>query len=137
MRIFKGIILPLLLSSSVELIAQTGTIRGSITDPNGEPVIGATVILQGTSQGTNTNLQGIFSIPKVSPGKYNLRITYVGFDTLYQPVELSGDKTITLKLKLKETSTTLETIEITEKLIAPIEQNKVNIAVTKVSAKEI
>ena len=62
--------------------AQTGTIRGTITDANNkETLIGATVRLAGTQMGAATDINGFFSIAKVPAGKYTVEITYVSYKT--------------------------------------------------------
>lgn len=52
----------LLLSMSAQVIAQTKTISGTVTDANTEPIIGATVAIKGTSTGTVTDLNGNYTI---------------------------------------------------------------------------
>jgi len=47
---------------SVGIYAQDITVRGTVTDPTGEPVIGATIKAQGTNLGTITNANGEFSL---------------------------------------------------------------------------
>ncbi len=67
---------------SVFSFAQTGTIRGTITDAkNKETLIGATVRLAGTQLGAATDINGFFSIAKVPAGKYSVEITYVSYKT--------------------------------------------------------
>ena len=52
----------------------TGKISGRITDEvSGEPLIGANVLLQGTSTGAATDIEGYYHIINVSPGYYNLK----------------------------------------------------------------
>ena len=62
---------------SLNLSAQG--LRGTVKDQAGEPVIGATVIVDGQSKGTVTDIDGNFTI-NVRPGA-KLRISYVGFNT--------------------------------------------------------
>ena len=56
---------------------QTKKVQGKVTDAKGEPIIGANVIIKGTSKGTITGLDGEFEL-EVS-GKSSLLITYIGF----------------------------------------------------------
>ena len=63
--------------------AQFGEIRGFVYDKdNSEPLIYTSVFLSGTTYGGQTNLDGFFNILKVSPGKYLLMVTFIGYDTL-------------------------------------------------------
>lgn len=58
--------------------AQNFSIKGVVTDKNGEPIVGATVLEQQTKNGVATDLDGRFSI-RVSNEKAILRISYIGF----------------------------------------------------------
>ena len=58
----------------------TGKISGRITDKaSGEPLIGANVLLQGTSTGAATDIEGYYHIINVSPGYYDLKINMIGY----------------------------------------------------------
>ena len=70
-------------------------VTGTVVDSNGEPVIGASVIIQGTSQGTVTDLDGHFSIPTV-PAKATIVVSYVGMKT--QSVGVDGRREVNVKL---------------------------------------
>lgn len=65
-------------------VAPEITVSGVVKDKQGEPLIGATVLVKGTSQGTATDLDGQFTINNVS-GK-TLVISYVGYQTKEVPV---------------------------------------------------
>jgi uncharacterized protein (TIGR02231 family) len=57
-----------------------GAIQGFVRDiATGEPLPGANVTIQGTSQGTTTNGDGFFVLLNVAPGDYTLRVTYMGY----------------------------------------------------------
>ena len=60
--------------------AEAGMVTGTIEDANGEPLIGATVLVKGTTTGTATDIDGYFSI-KASAGQ-ELIVTYVGYNPL-------------------------------------------------------
>ena len=60
-------------------VAQSGSIRGTILDPDGLPVIGAAVIVQGTTIGTATDLDGRFAL-SVNSGQ-TIEISSIGFKT--------------------------------------------------------
>ena len=60
--------------------AQGGKITGKIVDSEtGEPLIGASVLIQGTSKGASTNVEGEYTILNVDPGQVTLRASYVGY----------------------------------------------------------
>ena len=63
-------------------------ISGTVTDENGEPIIGASVLVKGTSVGTSTNIEGKFTLD-VPASSRTLVISYVGMKTLEVPVQAS------------------------------------------------
>ncbi len=77
---------------SVSAFAQS-TITGQVKDATGEPVIGASVLINGTSNGTVTDLDGNFSV-NVQPGA-TLTISYIGFQK--QQVAAANGMVITLQ----------------------------------------
>ena len=90
----------LLLFFPVELFAQQGTITGKVVDERGESVIGATVMVKGSTDGTITDLDGNFKIN----GKVGTTITvnYVG----YAPLEVKITKLTGNRFVMKEDSKT-------------------------------
>ena len=77
---------------SVSAFAQS-TITGQVKDATGEPIIGASVLINGTSNGTVTDLDGNFSV-NVQPGA-TLTISYIGFQK--QQVAATNGMVITLQ----------------------------------------
>ncbi|MDR9415550.1 MAG: TonB-dependent receptor [Gracilimonas sp.] len=100
MRYFITFIFSLVAISSV---AQTGKIRGVVTDSEtGEPVIGASVIIEGTTKGNATNVDGEYIILNVEPGTYNLVFSYIGYSqTTVQDVRVSIDLTTQINVELQ------------------------------------
>ena len=76
-----SLFLLLLLFPMVCALAAPITVKGTVTDATGEPLLGVSVIVKGTTQGTTTNLDGEFTI-KAEEGQV-IRFTYIG----YAPVE--------------------------------------------------
>ncbi len=60
-------------------------VTGQITDTNGEPLYGASIIVEGTSIGTTTDIDGKYQI-SVPAGQHNLEISYTGFQKTVLPV---------------------------------------------------
>lgn len=88
--------------------AQQLSIRGIITDNNnGEPLIGATVIQKGTTNGTVTNMNGEFSL--LVPGSCTLSVSYIGYVTQNIPVEKN---TGLLKIKLTQEVAALQELVV-------------------------
>lgn len=82
-------------SGSAAVQQSDPVIRGTVTDANGEPVIGATVMVKGTSTGAVTDFNGNYTL-KANKGDL-LEISYVGFRT--QTVKVGDSKTYNLKLE--------------------------------------
>ena len=86
-------------------IAQNNfTISGYIKDAStGEEQIGATVYIKETHSGTATNSYGFYSI-SLPKGKYHLRFSFIGYETVEKEVDLNKDIQLYIELKPKETS---------------------------------
>ena len=61
--------------------AQAATLKGTVTDADGEPLVGASVKVEGDSKGASTDIDGKFSIAGVKPGS-RISFSYVGYNTL-------------------------------------------------------
>lgn len=97
------------------LQAQKGIIRGTvIEDATGEFLPGVTVFLEGTTTGTLSDLDGEFSL-ETDPGVYDLRISFISFETLIiTKLEVkAGEVTFLDNLRLKETSFELTEVVVT------------------------
>ena len=86
--------------------AQNITVRGKVTDLNNEPIIGASVLVKGTTNGTVTDLDGNFTLQ--APAEAALIVTYVGYIT--QEVHIRGRKQI--QITLEEDSRSLEEVVV-------------------------
>lgn len=75
--------------------AQSITVSGTVTDPQGEPLIGASVLAEGTTTGASTDIDGNYTI-KVAPNAV-LVVSYVGYDTQRVPVE--GRTSVNVEMK--------------------------------------
>ncbi len=63
------------------IAAQSAKVTGKVTDTNGEAVIGASVYVIGTNVGTNTDIEGNFTIENVPSSATTLRVSYIGMTT--------------------------------------------------------
>ena len=91
----------------ISAIAWADPVSGKISDEGGEPLIGATVIAQGTTTGVNTDENGSYSLD-VPDGVTTLVISYIGYQT--QEVEIGGRSTI--NITLVEGTSTLEEVVV-------------------------
>lgn len=120
-------ILPQSLSASIY-----GTVKGEVLDENGNPAIGASVLLVGTTQGANVKANGKFAIPGVRAGAYEVRVTYAGYQPSLKKISISADQTTEVDFKLSTFTT--EVIEVVaDKIVDP---NKVGTS-TKFTAEDL
>ena len=106
----------LVVSAAGALAQSTATVAGTVTDPSGAVVAGAQVTLHslgtGIDRGTVTDDSGVYAVPSLQPGDYQLRVTASGF-SLYtvQKLTLEVDQRVTVNPKLAVSSAG-ETIEV-------------------------
>ena len=82
-----GLVTAMLCLLSPAAMAQSLSITGRVLDKNNrEPVIGASVLIEGTTNGTITGLDGDFTLSNVSP-KNNLVVSYIGYATQVIPID--------------------------------------------------
>lgn len=114
---------------NVLMTQQSGTCTGVVKDMAGETVIGASVVVKGTTVGTITGIDGDFSIPNVKKGDV-IQISFVGYRT--QEVVWNGTP---LNIVLEDDSQALEEVVV----VGYGSQRKVNVtgAVAMVDAKAI
>ncbi|MCR4765390.1 MAG: TonB-dependent receptor [Bacteroidaceae bacterium] len=67
-------------------MAQNLTVTGTVVDENNEPVIGASILVEGTATGTITDIDGNFTIPNVPASAKNLQVSFVGLKTQIVPI---------------------------------------------------
>jgi outer membrane receptor protein involved in Fe transport len=115
----------------------TGKISGTIKDAaTGEPLQGATVILEGTALGTVSDQNGRFFIINIPPGSYSLKATYVGYKKYHAVnVEVAADLTTQWNIALEASAVEVgETVVYAER---PLIQKDVTSKLTIVSADEL
>lgn len=112
----------LLITFSVSALmasAQNGIIRGTVTeDASGEPMIGVTVLIEGTTKGAVTDFDGKFNI-SIAEGTYNLQVSFISYETIsITGVNVTaGGVTNFDNVRLKEAVEELEAVVITAEVI--------------------
>lgn len=109
-----SVLLLVLLPASF-LYAQDAGIQGNITSENGEPMIGVTVLLKGTTIGVTTDINGHFKLTSLKAGKYTVVVSYLGYITKEESVTVSPGEKTTLSIQLAEDNLELQTTTITAK----------------------
>ncbi|MBK9639481.1 MAG: carboxypeptidase-like regulatory domain-containing protein [Bacteroidetes bacterium] len=111
-------ILFLLLTLSLSNSFGQGTVRGKVTDKNGESLIGVTLVVKGnTSIGAATDLDGNFSISIKDNTPFVLVVSYIGFNTLEESITLSKNEVIVRNFTMQSSSVEVKEVEISAKAV--------------------
>lgn len=116
-----------------EASLQAVSLSGVIYDENHEPLPGAIVSLVGTSYGSLTNLDGSFKIVNLSKGKYQVRISYVGYKEQLLELDIDTDKELE-PINLKSDGVGLEEIRVVASYVT---DRKTPVAVSSVDLRYI
>jgi len=130
MWIFIISFLFILLASSAVFAQMAGKISGRVVDAQtGEPLIGANVIIVGTSMGAATDIDGNYFVINVPPGKYDIQASMVGYEKIIQKgVVVNSGKTTVAEFKLKVSAIEQEPI-IVEAVKPDVEPEKTSTSV--------
>src|ERR1035437_9898204 len=111
------------------LAGTVGKIKGKVTDLQpGEPLIGANVIVVGTSTGAATDVKGEFVINNLNPGTYTLKASYIGYQTItVSNVRVNSELSTELDFKLPAEGISTKEINIIAQrpLIEPSNTNAI------------
>ncbi len=100
---------------SAGLIAQnlTGKLSGTVSS-DGEPLVGANVVLEGTSSGAASDVNGTYYIFDVQPGTYTLRVNYIGYKAqIVSNVRVTIGLTTIQDFEMEVAAVEGETVEVT------------------------
>ena len=125
--LMRALILALLLLNSTMMFAQSA-VTGQVKDQTGEPLIGVSILEQGTNNGTVTDIDGNFRL-NVAQGK-TLNISYIGYKT--QAVRVSGSR---LNVVLEEENTNLNEVVVVG--YGTMRRKDVTSSITTVKAEDL
>lgn len=111
-KLYHTLLLLIVLFSSQLICSQTA-IQGRILDKkSNEPLTGAAVLIEGTTNGTTADIDGNYTL-NVAPGKYSLVISYVSYTTqsIKNVIVLKGAPTV-LNINLEEAALVLESVQV-------------------------
>ena len=99
---------------SFSLWAQTGVICGTVTDAKmKEPLIGASVVIEGTTVGAITDIDGNFRIENVRPGTYTVAASYVSYQTqTVKDVPVVARQEAVLNIELSDANLQLQNVVV-------------------------
>ncbi|HEY5823339.1 MAG TPA: TonB-dependent receptor, partial [Cyclobacteriaceae bacterium] len=78
-----------------------GIIAGKVLDEHNESLAGAHIFLKETSLGTIANGNGQFRLKDIPAGRYTLGVSFIGYETLSQSIEINEKSTLSLELAMK------------------------------------
>ncbi len=137
MKYFVTLFVLTLLAFSTLLIAgTTGKISGTVKDAQtGEIMIGANVVIVGTTYGASTDINGSFFILNIPPGEYIVRASSLGYAAVSQTkVRVDIDQTTELKFSL--TQDVIQSEEVVVVAQRPMVQKDVSASVTNLNVQE-
>ena len=108
------IFLALIAVAPVLFAQQSGSIRGKITDKNtGDGLIGANVIINGTSMGAASDIKGNFIVRDIPVGTYKLTISYIGYNSESTEVTVQPNRILEQNFSLEAKTLEGKTVTVT------------------------
>ena len=133
----KKILLLILLAPFIIYSGTTGKLAGTIKDAQtGEALVGANVIIEGTNFGAATNVNGEYVILNISPGRYNVKFSFIGYETtVMQDVSITVDQTTILQIVLNPQTILVDEVIVTAR--TPLIQKDVTSSISVITREEI
>ena len=107
------------------------TISGEIVDEKGAPLAGASVVVKNTYNGVSADADGRFTFNNLKPGFYELLISFIGYETIVEKLELGSD--ISINVQMDPSSLLTEEVVVAATRV----KNKTPMAFSNVSAEEL
>ncbi|WP_439181754.1 TonB-dependent receptor domain-containing protein [Carboxylicivirga taeanensis] len=135
----------LCLASLTQGFAQTGILKGKITDnKTGEELIGAAIIIEGTTTGTTTDFMGDYTMPPLEAGTYTIRCQYISYEPqIKEGVVIKESEETVLNFLMGESELDLAEVKVVAKAnresanFLMLEQKKAAIAVESIGAAQL
>ena len=144
MKLKRILLIVFAITGSIIGKSQTGVIKGAITDANTkESLIGATIVIQGTSKGASTDFDGNYQIDNVKTGTYNLVISYISYDNQIIRAEVTEGKVTAINIALKPASLDIDEVRVVAKRLDNTEVSMIsniksgNLIVSGITAQQI
>lgn len=110
----KFLILCALFVVGIGSAQDTGSITGTLLDKeaNDQPLPFANVLIKGTSKGTTTDFDGLYTIENLTPGSYIIEFSFVGYETITKDVLVNPNETSILNASIGASAAALDEIII-------------------------
>ncbi|MGB1319115.1 MAG: TonB-dependent receptor, partial [Flavobacteriales bacterium] len=118
--------------------AQTGVVSGRISDAiSNEPVPFANVVIQGTTNGASSDLDGNYEILNLVPGLYNVEVSFLGYKSAVEyEIQVFNNKPAQVNFKLEEDTKTLDAVVVKANPFEKKEESPVSVRTIGVSEIE-
>lgn len=110
-----------------------GVLTGSITNQNGQPLIGAHIVLKNSKETTVSDFNGRYKFEDVAAGKQVVEVSYIGYTTQSNEIYVEGTTTYTLNFKLAEAAFSIDELLVTSTKV----NNATPVTFTNVDQEEI
>ena len=130
----------------ISFAQNTGSIAGKLTDKeyNNEPLPFANIVIKGTSNGTTSDIEGLYKFEDLEIGAYTLIFSFVGYETQEINVEVVDGKITTLDVVMGASAATLDEVVLgtvsrkkESEIAILLEQKKAATTQTKIGAVEL
>lgn len=132
-RILTTILVSLLAITMIQ--AQSGIIKGRVYNViNNEPIMFANLIIEGSSTGVVSDIDGNYEIKNLTPGTYNLKASYLGFkDVTKYEIEVTNSKPAVIDIAMEENAEQLEEVVVKASPFNKTEESPVSLRTVGVS----
>jgi TonB-linked SusC/RagA family outer membrane protein len=114
--------------------AQTRLITGKIVDKDAEALVGASILVKGTTQGVSTDINGAFKLSIPSTGNVVLVVKYIGYEQQEVPVGAKSELSITMR---EDAGKLLDEVNIVNIGYGTVSKDAITGSVSSVSSKDI
>jgi len=145
MGIRRLALLCLFVSLSILSFAQKGTLKGLVTDlKTKEPLVGATIMLEGTTKGIITDFDGNYELTNIDPGTYTVRCSFISYETkLTENIVIKAGQVTELSVQLGESTVEIGGVQVVAKAnresesMLLVEQKNAIVATQAIGAQEM
>ena len=132
----RMLIYTLLSVIAISARSQDSEFSGKITNNKSQPISNSSVYLLNTNRGTSSDAQGNYSFKKLSPGKYEIQISSIGYATLSKEIVIAGSSKQSFNFRLADAGVQLEAVLVSaEKKEAFLQ--KIPLSITAISSHQV
>ncbi|MBU0472527.1 MAG: TonB-dependent receptor [Bacteroidetes bacterium] len=112
-KLFSFLVLLLFFAFQSFLFAQSGGVKGQVQEiGNGDPLIGANIVVKGTTLGSSSDFDGKYIIRNIPVGKQTIEVSYIGYEPVQTQVDIVANRVVELNFNLKTQTLQGETVTI-------------------------